>query len=167
MAKSKDSLDYVDDMLKNETVVSQSIKKQRLKRAPAAQLTEKDLELSGWNPRFDENDKSSWKRGDIITVSKEQREKLGLPREAGVRVQNVPSLYSMASVYDPYHRISGYGVCVSDAVKDCFLNISNWRDNIASEADLERTNNLWLTLCSAAIKPVDKDVVALLDEQGL
>lgn len=170
---AKDALDFVNDMLDNEkSAVAKNVKKNKkqkkyVKHVPTRPVTDADLELSGWNLKFEkDNVKGDWKKGQLIELSQKQEEWAGLPRKSGTKVVGTPSRFQMASVFNPYFSIYGRGVYVEDAIKDLLVNIKNWKDN-ATEADMARVNKFWQNRLSKAKKTEDKDVAGLLSEAGL
>lgn len=145
-----DTLNMVDQLLSNEDAGISPRKKsggpkepyvkqpKRKKYPPAKEMTQADLELSGWNFKFDPDYVEPHKMGDVID---------------GCKVHSTGSHFSMACVYNAEYWIYGWGVNVEAAVKGCRANIDAWKKNNPGKQPLKRK--------------ADKSAADILEEVGL
>ena len=113
-------------------------KKPKKSYPPAKPLTDADLELSGWNLKFDPEYKEPYKVGQVVR---------------GFRVDKTGCQFAMASVYNAEYWIYGWGVNVDEAIKDCQSNIDEWKKNNPDKQPLKHKSA--------------KSAADILDEVGL
>lgn len=108
----KNALNLVDQLLANEG------KEEKVKKVYKKRVTKPEVKPN-----------TGYWEGDILQISKEDKEKAGLPADAFIVVMDTPTSLREASVFCPWYSIYGWGESTMDAVSACLSNIVAYKNN--------------------------------------